>query len=130
MSKILLLIIVCVFSVAHLSNAQQNEFGYTKEKMAGEFVGVVTHVNEKVIYAIDMNKFATEDARVSFLGKIHGGDKVFPISIPDQEGVLFVAGYESVIKEDEAKVLILQYKQQSENGPAPSSESKAKFSAQ
>lgn len=127
MKKIILFSVFALFT-GITAFAQSNSFGFSKEKMNGEFVQTVSQDNGKTIYAVDLAKFSTAESKASFLENLYASDKVFAVSYPDAEQMLFIAGHNSVITEAEVKVLVLDLKSKSVSVSA-SDASKTKFSS-
>lgn len=106
--------------------AQQNEFGFSRDKMNGEFIQRVKDDNGKIIYALDMSKFSSPEFAASFVESLHTTDKIYPVSTIGTDKLFFIAGFTSVISEAEVKVLVEKLRAQSE-GKAASPASKEKF---
>jgi len=127
MKKIILFSVFALFT-GITAFAQSNSFGFSKEKMNGEFVQTVSQDNGKTIYAVDLSKFSTSETKASFLESLYASDKVFAVSVPDAEQMLFIAGHNSVVTEAEVKALVLDLKSKSASVTA-SDASKKKFSS-
>lgn len=121
-----ILFILCTFFTGALLMAQ-NEFGFSKEKMNGAFVHNVKTDNGKIIYAVDMSKLKSEGAVPAFMETLHSTDKVYPVSTVGNDKLLFIAGFTSVITEEQVKTLLLELKAKAEANVS-STQSKEKFS--
>lgn len=126
MKKIILFSVFALFT-GFAAFAQSNSFGFSKEKMNGEFVQTVSQEDGKTIYAIDLSLITPADARFVFLESIYSAKEVFAVSYPDESGLFFVAGVNSVVNEEQVKDLLLKLKEKSVES-TPSQEVKSKLS--
>lgn len=106
--------------------AQQNEFGFSRDKMNGEFIQSVKEDNGKIIYALDMSKFSSPEFAASFVESLNTTSKIYPLSTIGADKLLFIAGFTSVISEAEVKVLVEKLRIESE-GKTATPASKQKF---
>lgn len=126
MKKIILFSVFALFT-GITAFAQSNSFGFSKEKMNGEFVQTVSQEDGKTIYAVDLSLITPADGRFVFLESIYSAKEVFAVSYPDESGLFFVAGVNSVVNEEQVKTLLLKLKEKSVES-TPSQEVKSKLS--
>lgn len=114
MKKAILSIICLVFSGIVLM-AQQNEFGFSKDKMNGHFIQQVKEDNGKMIYAVDLSTLNADKVAV-FMEKLSSESKVYPVSVVGKDGLLFIAGFTSVVTEEQVKAIVENLKTQAFEG--------------